>query len=234
MGATESSQATLEEKKAFIKPLTLIASKKLEAKVMEYCDKINLLGRKRNFSNIIGIMFVIAPFVGPMPADYQNRVFMCKLKVEGQLKAELSPQDGILKLVLNGDQVASLYKILKSLYIYFAHQGMEENADEWDVQDISFEDEICCICTTNRVSFFAKCAHSFCKQCSFDWFKKQNHLECPICRKKVGISNQSTSSKHMPMEGFKIIGEDEDSEYQRLTNKLTNLLKEVANPQPMK
>ena len=229
MGSIFSSQTSIDEKKAFLRPITLIASKKLETKVNDYCDKINKLGRKQNFSAIIGVMFVATPFVGPMPAEYPNRVFMCKLKVEGELKASLDSQDGIIKAIINGDQVIQFYKILKSLYIYFAHQGMNENAGEWDVEEISFEDEICCLCMTNRVSFYGKCSHSFCKQCSFDWFKKKSHLECPVCRKEIGVSSRnSSSSKMMPLEGFKIIGEEEDNEYTRLMGKLTSFLKDAT------
>ena len=231
MGTIFSNQESLDQKKAFLKPITLIASKKLEEKVSEYCDKINKLGKKQNFSNIMGLMFVVAPFVGPMPAEYPNRVYMCRLKTEGQLRTDLGSQDGIVKVVLNGEQVASLYKILKSLYIYFAHQSMNENAGEWDVEEISFEDEICCLCMTNRVSFFAKCTHSFCKECSNDWFKKKSHLDCPVCRKAIGTGSQSVSSKKMPMEGFKIIGEDEDTEYTRLTDKLTKFFQDAVRPQ---
>ena len=47
--------------------------------------------------------------------------------------------------------------------------------------EVKFEDEICCICYTNKVSkMFIPCKHTFCDFCTDKLEKDSN--KCPLCR----------------------------------------------------
>ena len=194
---------------------------------VESARKLNLLFRFETFRDILGYKLTIEEVTTAKDATKKPRTKMyhCVLELKPQAQQQLKlNKPGPHHLYFDAQQTNMIYHHAKQLYICCGKSTLSSLQTSWPMDDISFEDHICTLCYKGQVQIMLKCEHSFCKDCLKLWFEKKESKECPACRTVVELKTQEKK-----VDGFRIIEESEENEFDRLNQRLLNDIKIFGN-----
>ena len=177
--------------------------------------KVNSLSQVDEFTDISGIKLRVR--------KDDKGIYQCSVQYQDGLDDRFSPELKLAPKELSDTQMIAVYKALKAVYLYFAKMSIDMGSKAWSLEEVSFEDSICCLCYTYDVEKFLSCGHSFCKNCTKGWFITKQKLECPICRSPVDPRTIFQNEKDFSV-GFKIINEPELGLLESLQDKLINAI----------